>query len=323
MPRIGVTGATGFIGGALAPRLRARGHELVLVDNRTGPIRVEQPDLPAAHLDFGSDEAIQQLASCAAVIHLGAVSGVMACANDPTGTRAVNVEATRRLVHALGARGVPVAFASSLAVVGSPEAQPVTEATPARPTHEYARQKAEGEEIVRGIARDRGLGSAVLRMSNVYGSYDAEGRRVAKGNVLHLFAEQAVRDGRLTINAPGTQRRDFIHLDDVTAHWIAAAERLAAAPRGDPRTFNVASGTSLSVIELAHRVQETWFEVHPDRPPLKLDLVDNPRGGIELVDPTFSVSRRETESTLGVPCRHRLGADIAEELRAASGPVPP
>jgi UDP-glucose 4-epimerase len=317
MARIGVSGATGFIGGALAPRLAARGHQLVLLDNRTGPIRVEHPSLPADDLDFASGEALRRLEGCDAVVHLAAISGVMACANDPVGSARVNVEASTRLFETLAQRHVPVAFASSLAVVGSPERMPVTESTPARPTHAYARQKAEGEAALRRIGEEHRVAGAVLRMSNVYGGYDADGRRVEKGNVLHLFAEQAVADGRLRINAPGTQRRDFVHIDDALDHWIAVAESLAAAPNGPVETYNVASGESYSVLELAELVQRAWEREGSSRPPLRLETVENPRGGIELIDPSFTVSRHVTEERLRIRCRHRVEEEIPLELAAA------
>jgi UDP-glucose 4-epimerase len=317
MARIGVTGATGFIGGALVPRLAERGHQLVLIDNRTGPIRVEHPTLPAEHLDFASPEALRLLESCACVVHLAAVSGVMACAKDPVGTARINVEGSSRLFESLARRRVPVVFASSLSVVGSPDRMPVTESTPARPTHAYARQKAEGEAALRRIASEHGVAAAVLRMSNVYGGYDADGGRIEKGNVLHLFAEQAVTEGRLRINAPGTQRRDFVHIEDALAHWVAVAEMLADSPNGEATTYNVASGESHSVIELAELVQRAWERGPPPQPPLRLETVENPRGGIELIDPSFTVNRRETEERLRIPCRHRVEDEIPIELAGA------
>ncbi|HTT46012.1 MAG TPA: NAD(P)-dependent oxidoreductase [Thermoplasmata archaeon] len=319
MVRIGITGATGFIGGALVSRLGDAGFELVTVDNRTGPVLAEHPAWPVPNLDFASDEALRLLSSCQVVLHLAAASGVMKCANDPQGTALVNVDGTARLFGMCAERRIPVAFASSFAVVGAPESLPVREDTPARPTHEYARQKARGEELTRALSLHAGLPSAILRQSNVYGHYLAGGRRISKGNVIEAFAGQA-RDGRLMVNAPGTQQRDFVHIDDVVAHWEAAARFLTRpdAPRAC-RTFNVASGEALSVLEVAELVVRVFSRGYPDRAPLRADIVANPRGGVELVEPTFRVDRSETERELGVACRHRLESEIPAILEAQLG----
>jgi len=304
--RVGVTGATGFIGAALVPVLARSHHDLILVDNRSGPVRVEYRSWPAMNADYASAPALRALADCDVVLHLGAASGVMACANDPTGTARTNIDGTRLLVESCRARRIAFAFASSLAVVGSPEQLPVTEATPARPTHEYARQKSEGERLVVAPGRDGVMPTAVLRMSNVYGSYDAEGKTIGKGNVLTLFLEQA-REGRLLVNAPGTQRRDFVHLEDVLAHWEAVVGWLRGRSSNPTSgTFNVASAEAHSVLEIAAMVRGAWARAHPRADPLRVEVVPNPRAGVELVDPEFVVSRAATERELGVRCRHHV-----------------
>jgi UDP-glucose 4-epimerase len=309
--RVGLTGATGFIGGALLPGLERAGHTVVAVDDLSGPVRAESLAHPALHVDFASDSAWRQLSECDVILHLAAVSGVMACAEKPLETARVNVDGTRRLVERCRAHRIPIAFASSLAVVGSPERLPVTETTPARPTHEYARQKTLGEEIVLAPGRSGVMPTAVVRMSNVYGGYSLDSRRVEKGNVLSLFLTQA-RSGRLTVNAPGTQRRDFIHIDDIVDHWVAVAGWLARH-REPPTstTFNAASGESYSVLEIAEKVRGLWSSRHPSGPALAIDVVPNPRQGVELVDPDFDVSRAQTERELGLACRIRVDDFLA------------
>ena len=314
MAVIGVTGATGFIGGRLVPYLATKGHTLKLIDNRSGPIRAEHPEWPAERLDLREDEAYRVLRGSEVVLHLAAASGVMKCAEDPLGTYEVNVRATRSLAHWCRSHGIPLAFASSFSVVGIPESLPITETTPARPTHEYARQKAEGENILRTVSGAGGVPTAILRMSNVYGRYHVANRTIAKGNVVNLFAEQALQ-GALKVNAPGTQRRDYIHLDDVVAHWETAA-RYLLAHRNPPETtmFDVASGESSTVLDLAQRVVTHAHKLHPDRPALRVEVVPNPRGEVELLQPEFQVSRRQTESVLGLPCAHTLDNSLDEIL---------
>jgi nucleoside-diphosphate-sugar epimerase len=300
----------------LVPALANLKHDLVLVDNRTGPIRVEWPSWPALAADFQSAEGLRALSDCDVILHLAAVSGVMACAQNPMETSRTNVEGTRRLLEQCRDHRIPVAFASSLAVVGSPERLPVSEDTPPRPTHEYARQKAEGERLTRALAQEAGVTSAVLRMSNVYGSYTAGPKSIAKGNVLTLFLSQA-RSGRLTVNAPGTQRRDFVHIEDVLAHWTAVVRWLCApgAPCTGP-TFNVASGESYSVLEIAALVRDLEARLRPSQGPVAVAVVPNPREGIELVDPEFTVTRAGTERVLGVRCSHRVTEFLESSLRA-------
>ena len=316
--KIGITGAAGFIGGALVPHLAARGHELVLVDNGTGPLRVEHSRWPVPKLDFASPDGLRLLSDCDVVLHLGAVSGVMACAEDPVGSARVNVEGTRRLADACAAEETPLAFASSLAVVGAPESLPVTERTPPRPTHEYARQKAAGEAIVATSGAKGPAPTAVLRMSNVYGTYVVDGRTIAKGNVLNVFVRQAA-EGVLRVNAPGTQRRDFIHIDDVIAHWERAVEYLAGrGHRPESVTFNVASGESFSVLEVAGKVSRAWASTRPGEPSLEIRVVPNPREGIELVDPEFTVSRAWTEERLRLACSRHVDEVVDGLVRAAT-----
>ena len=166
---------------------------LRLVDDHSGPVRVSTPGAEVLEADFASPESLRHLSDCDVVLHLAARSGVVVCQRDPEGSRKVNLDGTRRLANFCRERNIPVAFASSFSVVGIPAKLPITEKTPANPTHEYSQQKAGGEEIIRSLKSGDGAPGAVLRMSNLYGSYRSQGNLVAKGNVLNLYAAQAAR----------------------------------------------------------------------------------------------------------------------------------
>ncbi len=321
MVRVGVTGASGFIGGGLVPFLADRDYDLRLIDNRTGPVEVTHRAWPVVRGDFESDSGLALLSDCDVVLHLAAISGVMACARDPEGSSRSNVGGTEKLVAMCRDRRIPIAFASSFAVVGAPQVLPVVESTPARPTHEYARQKTAGEELVAGLGREGIVPTVIARQSNVYGGYRAEGRYVSKGNVIQLFAQQAF-GGRLTVNAPGTQRRDFIHIEDVFAHWEGIVRFLLRRDsRPGTTTFNVASGEALSVLEVAERTRREFGRLRPSASLPRIDVVPNPREGIELVEPGFAVDRSETERRLGLRCRFTLDAAMPSILVDANDPA--
>ncbi|MCI4344601.1 MAG: NAD(P)-dependent oxidoreductase [Thermoplasmata archaeon] len=319
MAVVGITGGAGYIAGLLVPALARAGHELRLLDDFSGPWKVERPEFPVERADIRDASALERLRSSDVLLHLAAVPGVMACAEDPVGSATVNVAASDRLFRWALSGGIPVAFASSFAVVGVPRQLPITEATPPRPTHEYARQKAEGERLLEAAVQGGRASGAVLRMSNVYGRYRVGDRPIVKGNVLNEFARQAPT-GALRVNAPGTQRRDYIHLEDVVDHWVSATRYLLEhrSERAFVR-FNVASGESASVIELADRVAAAWSQGHPGAPPLRREIVTNPRGTIELLAPEFAVDRSLTERELGVACRHTLATEIPRLLRPDEG----
>jgi UDP-glucose 4-epimerase len=317
---VGVTGAAGYIAGLLNPALVGAGYDLRLIDDFSGPWKVERPELPIRRADLRTPGSLRWLEDCDVILHLAAVPGVMACVADPLGSAEVNGAASNRLFGFAQERGIPVAFASSFAVVGIPTQLPITEESPANPTHEYARQKAEGERLLAASVRAGRAPGAVLRMSNVYGRYRVGDRPIVKGNVLNEFARQAPL-GVLKINAPGTQRRDYIHLEDVVDHWVATT-RFLLESRPDVRLhrFNVASGEAASVLELADRVSQAWRSIRPGASPLRIEVVPNPRGSIELLAPEFAVDRKLTEQKLGVRCRHTLAVEIPALLSPEAPP---
>jgi nucleoside-diphosphate-sugar epimerase len=313
---IGITGGTGYVGGRLVQRLTAHGSWVRIVDNQSGPVCSEDPKIPPLKVDFFSDKGLEWMEDCDVILHLAARSGVVACARDPEGTWKVNVDGTKRLVNWCREKKKPIAFASSFSVTGIPASLPITESTPANPPHAYAKQKTEGEKIMKTLSDPGGSLGAVLRMSNLFGSYDVNGTRIAKGNVLNLYAEQAGTGGPLKVFAPGTQRRDYIHIDDVVAHWEAVAKYLLKTGRPpEVPTFNVASGESVTVIELAQKVCDEWKTMYPKRPPLSSAVVENPRADVEILHPEFAVDTAWTKQTLGVKCERDLTYGIREMLK--------
>lgn len=293
--RFGVTGAGGYIGRLLSVRLVEAGHEVVLVDSR-----YPHPQIPTVLLSYDVEESLDRLSECAVILHLAATSGVIACDADPVQALWNNVGGLVRLTNHLRklSRRIPVVFASTFSVFGG-RTEEIRRDSPLAPLNEYARQKVAGEMVVRSL----GACGHILRMSNVYGGYRIDGQTYRKGNVISLFAERVRAGQPMRIHSPGTQVRDFLHVEDAVAYWIAAAERSAREPDGS--VFHVASGETMSMLELARAAQR----YHPGA---RYEMVDNPR--VEGTADSFRVEIESTRQLLKVSPRHRLEDAIRSEF---------
>lgn len=166
-----VTGATGFIGGALAARLAGEEGAVVAGCGRDLEkarhlealgARLEAADLMDA-ATMGLLVSGQEV-----VFHLGAWLGL----EDDGQADRLNVIATESLVRQAAAAGVRrFVLVSSVAVYGVPADGPMTEATPLdfEQAYDYGRTKAVGDRRAREVAAELGLDLVIVRPGMVHG----------------------------------------------------------------------------------------------------------------------------------------------------------
>ncbi len=241
--RVGVTGASGYVGGAVVRRLAAEGHAIVaLVRPET---RFERGGHEVVRGDVRDRGALRALAErCDAVVHAAAY--VHRAADRPADREAcfaVNAGATRALVEALAATGrTPgLVFVSTVAVYGATFTN-ASEDTPPRPASAYGESKLAGEQEVLAAAERGGIRGVVLRPAVVYGPG-------SPGNTARLLA--LVRRGVVPRIAGGRNRKSMVHVDDLAslvARALAAVAPGAHGP-GTGATFNVA-GEPVTVTEV-------------------------------------------------------------------------
>jgi UDP-glucose 4-epimerase len=164
--RIVVTGASGFVGRALARRLPLLGHEVVSVSRSDPP-----PGVAAVRWSGIADaDALRTaLRGADALVHLAARVHVMRDdAPDPLGAfRQVNVEGTRIAAEVARELGVPRAILmSTIKVLGEGRASPYTDTDHPAPADAYAVSKLEAERVFSGTL---GPAATVLRPCLVYG----------------------------------------------------------------------------------------------------------------------------------------------------------
>jgi nucleoside-diphosphate-sugar epimerase len=226
-----VTGATGFLGGAVARRLHASGHDVLATGRDVG----RGGHLAAAGVrflpvDLASDGSVTDLCRKQDwVVHCAALS-------SPWGPyqsfRRSNVVATRNLVDAATREGVGrfVHVSTPSIYMGTGSRRDVREDEPLPcPVNAYAATKRDAEIIVEG-ARLSGLRSILLRPRALFGPGDTT-----------IFPRllRALESGRLPIIGDGSNEVDLTYIDNaVDAVLLACAAPDAACDR----TYNITNG---------------------------------------------------------------------------------
>ena len=235
-----VTGGAGFVGGHLTRTLVPDNDVTVLDDLSTGQRDRVPDDATFVEGDICDDETLATTVGDADVVfHEAAVAGVPASIREPVRTNRVNVAATVELFDLARQHDTRVVVASSAAVYGEPETVPVTEDQPLEPSSPSGVDKLAIDHYARVFAE---------RYFNIYGPRTGPNPYSA---VIDVFLEQARAGDPITVHGSGEQTRDFVHIDDVVQANLRAAttDEVGVA-------YNVGTGSSVSILELAELVRE-------------------------------------------------------------------
>jgi len=183
--RILLTGSSGWLGRFLAPRLRARGHELLGLDVAPGA----DTDLVGSVADRALVDRVSR--GIDAVIHAGGLHKPDIVRYPPGAFRAVNVEGTRHLLAAAAAAGAGrFLFTSTTSLMISEEIRSgakqravwLTEDSPAAPRNIYGVTKLAAERLCRRAHDETGLPVLVLRTGRFFPEEDDTHRDLSGEN---------------------------------------------------------------------------------------------------------------------------------------------
>lgn len=221
-----------------------RGYDVV-------PFDLVRPDADALEDICDTSLLASRMEDCDGVVHLAAISRVAWGEARPDLCQRTNVDGVRAVVEtAMACTSRPwLLFTSSREVYGNPVRPLVVETDPIQPINVYGRSKAEGERLVNG-ARDAGLRTAIIRLSNAYG-----GRRDHPDRAVPSLVARAIVGERLFITG-GDNYFDFVHVDDCVVGLLAALDQLAAGERALP-PVHLTTGIATSLRTLARMANET------------------------------------------------------------------
>ncbi len=247
-----ITGGAGFLGASLANWLADDGHEVRVLDDLSAG---DRDALKASVLFTRGDVnnipllwSLLQEVDC--VYHLAARVSVPQSILYPRDYNQVNVGGTVSLMEAMRDAGIRrVVLASSGAVYGHQERQPVREDDPPAPDSPYAVSKWAAEQYVHTIGRLWGIETVALRIFNAYGP--GQGLPVSHAPVVPRFLRAARGGGSLMVYGDGHQTRDFVYVADVVQALSAAATARAI----NRQVINVGSGEETGVGQLVAAVE--------------------------------------------------------------------
>ncbi|HUA53839.1 MAG TPA: hopanoid-associated sugar epimerase [Candidatus Sulfotelmatobacter sp.] len=235
-----VTGASGFVGSAVARALLAAGHTVRVLVRPTSDLRNLRDLAVETAVGRLEDRAslAAALAGCGTLFHVAADYRLWV--RDPAAMHRANVDGTRDLMEAALSAGVErVVYTSSVATLGlTADGSPADETTPVTADAmigPYKRSKFDAEEVVRTLVRARGLPAVIVNPSTPVGPRDVKPTPTGR-----IIVEAA--SGRM----PGyvDTGLNLVHVDDV------AAGHLAAFARGRIGERYILGGENLTLAEM-------------------------------------------------------------------------
>jgi nucleoside-diphosphate-sugar epimerase len=239
-----VTGACGYKGTVLVPKLIEKGHRVTAFDIQWfGNFLRPHPNLNVVKGDIRNIEEVD-LDGIDAIIHLSSVANDPCSDLNPQLTWEISCLATMQLADKAARKGIKrFIYASSGSVYGVSDALQVTEDLELFPISEYNKTKMCGERIM--LSYNDQMVVQIVRPATVCG-YSP---RMRLDVAVNLLTMQALEKGRITVLG-GDQTRPNIHIDDITDLYIFLLEH--------PEHTGVynAGFENISILDIAKMVAE-------------------------------------------------------------------
>lgn len=260
--KIAITGATGFLGGYLVDKLRARGAHVIAVARNPEKARaLLAPEVEVRTADLADRKALADaFAGVDAVVANAALISFL----RPEQTYATNVQGTRHVFEAMAQAGVKraISISSASAYPASPrlrrEGMPLRRSRSRMPWAVYGASKAQAEELAWQLAATYGIALTTFRPCGISGARDP------------LLMGALSRVGRWPIAPlPVFTRIGVVHADDVAEAVALALERPEVA---SGKAYNL-QGNTVSLWRVAEAYRNAGGRMPRLRIPVPLPFL--------------------------------------------------
>ncbi|MAF16638.1 MAG: ADP-L-glycero-D-manno-heptose-6-epimerase [Marinomonas sp.] len=243
-----VTGGAGFVGSHLCERLVTMGYDVYSLDNYfTGSESNHVADVTYIR---GDTKDIAELIDFdpSMVYHLGEYSRVEQSFDDIEKVWRYNKDGIFAVLEFVRKAGCKILYAGSSTKFG--------DGGLGRSASPYAWTKATNTELVMNYGNWFNVPYAITYFYNVYGEREIQTGKYA--TLIALFKEKMRKEEPLTVVSPGTQKRNFTHIDDIIDGLVLVGEN------GYGDEFGIGSDEGFSVLEVA-KLFKGSIEMLPER----------------------------------------------------------
>jgi UDP-glucose 4-epimerase len=248
-----ITGGAGFVGSHLCERLIANNNVVSLDNYFTGKKENHIKDVEYIYGDTRDIDLCIKLYSSIKrfdiVYHLGEYSRVEQSFDDIDLVKSYNIDGTYAVLKYCVKNNIKLVYSGS-----STKFADDTEDYVQSP---YAWSKVQNTELVKKFSEWYGLKYAITYFYNVYGQ-----REISEGKYATLigsFSEKIKNNEPLTVVLPGTQLRNFTHIDDIVDALVLIGEY------GEGDEYGIGSDTAYSINEIANMFSSNIEYLEPRR----------------------------------------------------------
>tara|TARA_B110000444_G_C18848652_1_gene603840 strand:- start:3886 stop:4866 length:981 start_codon:yes stop_codon:yes gene_type:complete len=255
--RVCVIGCTGYLGSKISQILKKKGHEVIGVCRKfpENDKSFKKNFKNIIQSDITKKDTIKRILSLKidSIIYTVSLNHIH---SEKNLENSINISYLPlvRLCNAIknNKKNIKFIYFSTMQVYGNyTNRKIITEETPKEINNIYALTHSLCEDTLLAMNKNDFFNSVSIRLSNGYGSPLLESCD-CWWLVVNDFCLNALKEKRINLNSDGSPLRDFIHISDIAN----AVNTLILSKKLMPQTLNLASGNTLSMLDIANRVKK-------------------------------------------------------------------